>query len=43
MKKIFRIFQTLSPREQTGSTGIGLSIVEKIVELNAGSVRVESG
>lgn len=40
--KIFRIFQTLSSRERTGNTGIGLSIVKKIVELNAGSVRVES-
>ncbi|MEA3226054.1 MAG: ATP-binding protein [Planctomycetota bacterium] len=41
-EKIFRIFQTLSPREQTESRGIGLSIVKKIVELNAGSIWVES-
>lgn len=41
-EKIFRIFQTLSPREQTGNTGIGLSIVKKIVEMNCGSVWVES-
>ena len=41
-EKIFRIFQTLLPREQTTSTGIGLSVVKKIVELNAGSVWVES-
>ena len=41
-EKIFRIFQTLSSREETASTGIGLSIVKKIVELNAGSVWVES-
>lgn len=41
-EKIFRIFQTLSPREQTGSTGIGLSIVKKIIELNSGDIWVES-
>ena len=41
-EKIFRIFQTLSSWEKTEGTGIGLSIVKKIVELNAGSVWVES-
>jgi two-component system sensor kinase FixL len=41
-KKIFKIFQTLSTKNQTDSTGIGLSIVKKIVELNAGIVWVES-
>ncbi len=41
-EKIFRIFQTLAPRDETGSTGIGLAIVKKIVELNAGNVWVDS-
>jgi two-component system sensor kinase FixL len=41
-KKIFKIFQTLSTQNRIDSTGIGLSIVKKIVELNAGIVWVES-
>ncbi len=41
-KKIFKIFQALSTKNRVDSTGIGLSIVKKIVELNAGIVWVES-
>ena len=41
-KKIFRIFQTLSPSDENDSTGIGLSVVKKIVRLNGGKTWVES-
>ena len=40
--KIFHMFQTLSPREKTKSTGIGLAIVKKIAEMNDGTAWVES-
>ena len=41
-KKIFKIFQTLSPPDETDSTGIGLSVARKIVKLNGGRIWVES-
>jgi len=41
-KKIFKIFQMLSPTDKTESTGIGLSIAKKIVKMNAGRIWVES-
>ncbi len=40
--KIFQIFQTLTRRDKVESTGIGLSLVRKIVELYGGKVWVES-
>jgi signal transduction histidine kinase len=40
--KVFQIFQTLKPRDEVESSGIGLSIVKKIVELYGGKVWIES-
>ncbi len=41
-EKIFQIFQTLMPRDERESTGIGLTLVKKIISLYGGSVWVES-
>ena len=40
--RIFEIFQTLKPRDQVEGSGMGLAMVKKIVESQAGAIRVES-
>ncbi len=41
-ERIFQLFQTLAPRDRVESTGVGLALVKKIVELYGGHIRVES-
>jgi light-regulated signal transduction histidine kinase (bacteriophytochrome) len=41
-ERIFKIFQTLQPKDQLESTGVGLTLVKKIVELYGGKVWLTS-
>lgn len=41
-KKVFKVFQTIEARDVKESTGIGLSIVKKIIEEIGGTIHIES-
>jgi signal transduction histidine kinase len=40
--KVFQIFQTLAPKDEVDSVGVGLTLAKKIVESRGGSIWVES-
>ncbi|MDH5691561.1 MAG: ATP-binding protein [Gammaproteobacteria bacterium] len=41
-EKVFKIFQTLQARDTIESTGIGLTVVKKIVQEEGGNISIES-
>ncbi len=41
-ERIFKIFQTLSARDEFESTGVGLTVVKKIIEMYNGKIWVQS-
>ncbi|MCA9297708.1 MAG: PAS domain S-box protein, partial [Phycisphaerales bacterium] len=41
-ERIFELFQTLRPKDKSGTTGAGLAITRRIVEANGGTIRVSS-
>jgi two-component system sensor kinase FixL len=41
-ERIFKLFQTLAPRDGNESTGVGLTITKKIIEMYGGKIWVES-
>ncbi len=42
-ERVFGMFQTLRSRDDCEGSGMGLSFVQKLVETNGGSVRIEPG
>jgi signal transduction histidine kinase len=41
-KRIFKLFETLKPRDEIEGSGMGLSVVKKIVEHYGGSIEVDA-
>lgn len=41
-ERIFQIFQTLKPRDQVEGSGIGLTVVQRLVESRGGEIQIES-
>ncbi|MEW6715089.1 MAG: ATP-binding protein [Nitrospirota bacterium] len=41
-EKIFQLFQTLKPIDESESTGVGLTIVKKIIDMHGGKIWLES-
>lgn len=41
-ERIFKLFETLRPRDEVEGSGMGLSVVKKIVEHYGGNIRVEA-
>ena len=41
-QKVFELFQTLSTKDASGTTGMGLSIAKKIVESYGGNIWIDS-
>lgn len=41
-ERVFEIFKTLKPKDETGSIGLGLALVRKIVKDRSGSIWIES-
>ena len=40
--RVFEMFQTLKPKDQTNGTGMGLALVQRLVTRQGGRVRIES-
>ncbi|AIF53501.1 ATP-binding protein [Pelosinus sp. UFO1] len=41
-EKVFGMFQTLAPRDKSESTGVGLTIVKKIIQYHGGIIALDS-
>ena len=41
-QRVFQLFETLKPRDKADSTGVGLAVVKKAVEMYGGKIWIES-